>query len=342
MPEGVTTRAGSNPALSASAPGRFTWRRSGCLIVANPKAGGDVLDIAAAIAARCRRRIGEPEVMTTEYAGHAEAIAGEAAAAGRFDVVVTVGGDGTARDVAAGLHRGAVPDVEVPALLPLPGGTGNSFYREIWADRPWPETLESVLTGATVDRRRIDLARIEETGDVVLLGACSGLVADALAVAAGIDGLSGRELYARAVAETVRSFRPYPGRVYVDGAIVHEGPAVLANVGGGRYRGGGYLLLPHSLLDDGLLDVCVVGGELDPRLLPDLTRDGRHVEHDAVVYARGSRITIERTDGEPLSFEHDGELRLGHDSSRTLTVLPRAVPVLAPSTRSDRRGDRRR
>jgi diacylglycerol kinase (ATP) len=354
IPGGARAHAGSNPALSANTAtvdDRFVWRRGGCLIVANPKAGGEVTDLARTVAAHFRGRIGEPEVVYTEHAGHAEDIAFRAATADRFDVVVAIGGDGTARDVAAGLHRGSDPhgddphggsgpDVgggpDLPALLPLPGGTGNSFYREIWADRPWLETFDSVLSCTGVVRRRLDLARIEGTGVVVLLGACSGLVADALAVAARIDGVAGRARYAQAVAETVPSFRPYPGRVIVDGTVVHEGPAILANVGGGRYRGGGYLLLPYSLLDDGLLDVCVIGGELDPRVLGNLTRDGGHVGHDAVVYARGSRITVERTDGGPLSFEHDGELHIDGDSSRTLTVLPGAVPVLAadPSIRS--------
>jgi diacylglycerol kinase (ATP) len=177
------------------------------------------------------------------------------------------------------------------------------------------------------------MARVEETRDTVLLGACSGLVAEALETAAGLTRLTGRARYQEAVAATLRDFAPHPARVVVDGEVVHDGSVVLANIGGGRYRGGGFLVLPRSVLDDGLLDVCVVTGSLDPRELPGLTRDGRHLERPEVIYRRGRRIEIERTDGAPLTFEWDGEVQRGR-TRYALDVLPAVLPVLSPPTPS--------
>jgi diacylglycerol kinase (ATP) len=300
-------------------------------------AGAVTRDVADAMAHRCRARLAGVEVVHTEYAGHAADIA--AKVADEIDVVIAVGGDGTACDVATGLSRLVG---RAPALLTVPAGTGNSFYREIWSDQPWEQTVDAVLDASQVRVRRLDMAGILGTGTRVLLGACSGLVADALDVAGRIGGITGRRRYDRAVAETVAGFEPYPGRVVVDGVVLHQGSTILANVGGGRHRGGSYELLPHSILDDGLLDVCVIGGSLDPRALPELTSQGRHVEHKEVAYGRGRRISIERTDGEPLSFEHDGELLTGDVTCYTLDVLPRIVSVLAPSlrTRASNRGAR--
>jgi diacylglycerol kinase (ATP) len=47
-----------------------------------------------------------------------------------------------------------------------------------------------------------------------------------------------------------------------------------------------------------------------------------------VAYARGRTVTIERTDGRPVPFEHDGELLASPGSRFTLEVVPHAVSML--------------
>lgn len=124
---------------------------------------------------------------------------------------------------------------------------------------------------------------------------------------------------------------PYAGRVIVDGTVLHEGPTLFANVGGGPYRAWQYLVLPDSVLDDGLLDVCVVGTEIGVGFdeFQELMRQGRHVTRPGVHYSRGRSIVLERTDGSPLCFEHDGDLVADAGSRVTLEVRPRVLPVLA-------------
>jgi diacylglycerol kinase (ATP) len=316
--------SGEGDAMSSAMP-----LRSG-LVVANPAAGGVTPELVRDVQARCSRWLPAVRVLTTCRPGEVREIAAGLAAAGvasRPDVVIVVGGDGSVSEAAAGL-RAARLGAASPPLLVVPAGTGNSFYREVWDDRPWQQMIDGALGGMAAVRW-IDMARIPETGTDVLLGACSGLVAEALAAAAGIAGIAGRDKYDRAVAATMATFAAYPGRVTIDGVQAHPGPAVLANVGGGRHRGGRHTLLPHSVLDDGLLDVCVVGGGMDLRELPLLTASGTHVGHPAVTYGRGRSIRIERTDGMPLSFEHDGELFPPARTSYTVEVMPRSLPVLS-------------
>ncbi|MGW0533360.1 diacylglycerol/lipid kinase family protein [Streptomyces sp. NPDC003032] len=308
------------------------WART-ALVLVNPVAGAVDAHLVEEVTRRCRSHVDDVDLITTQGPGEAADAAAKACENG-IDVIVVLGGDGTTRDVASGIARARLrsPRSTVTAgtaMVNLPAGTGNSFYREIWSDHPWRGALEGALATERPRIRRIDMARIVETGTLVLLGACSGLVAEALVTAGGLRDLTGRERYRAAVAQTLRTFRPYPGRVTVDGVIVHQGTAVLANVGGGRYRGGQFKVLPRSELDDGLLDVCVVGGELDPAALPGLTADGSHVDRPETVYARGRRIVLERTDGAPLTFEHDGELPATDAGRYTIEVLPDILPVLA-------------
>ncbi|MFJ4888738.1 diacylglycerol/lipid kinase family protein [Streptomyces sp. NPDC088788] len=301
------------------------------LVIANPASGTYLPETAETV----RRRFADAgctvTLVVTEQAGHARKSAAEALAPDGPGIVVALGGDGTAHDVAAGLagaDTSASPHAaRTPALLTLPTGTGNSFYREIWADRPWRDALELAVTAPHF--RAIDLARVAENGASALLGASTGVVAQSLITARDITD-AGRERYEKAVATSLRTFTPYPGRVLVDGEVVQEGPTVFANVGGGRHRGGRFELLPHSVLDDGLLDVCVVGTALPLRELPALSRDGGHVGREGVVYARGRSVVVERTDGHPLVFEYDGDVLDTPGERFTLDVMPGALRVVAP------------
>jgi diacylglycerol kinase (ATP) len=301
---------------------------SAALVIANPAAGTVSPELVAELVELCRPHVHRLSVRWTTERDDVTRIAAEAVAR-RFDVVIAIGGDGTVREVVEGLLSAGTGD-ELPALLIIPAGTGNSSYLAQWGDLPWPEAVLAALRGNGSCRCLLDVARLVELDALVLLGACSGLAADALITARSVPAV-GRERYRIALAKAAADFVTYPGRVLVDDAVVHAGQTVLVAVGGGRHRAGTYQVLPRSVLDDGLLDVCVIGSEIDPVDVPELTRTGAHLRELGVVYARGRRITVERTDGEPLSFEHDGELRTGTATRFTLQVLPRVLPVLCRS-----------
>nr|WSW64765.1 diacylglycerol kinase family protein [Streptomyces sp. NBC_00995]WSW71188.1 diacylglycerol kinase family protein [Streptomyces sp. NBC_00995] len=304
--------------------------RSG-LLVANPLAGRRSAGLIDAVLRHSSRRLEDVRVVRTAYPGHAEQLAA-ATADGATDVLITVGGDGTTREVAAGLARAHREQPHSPgaALVNVPAGTGNSFYREIWSDRPWPDALDAALSAGNSRVRHVDLLQIRETGTPVVLGTGSGFVAEVTHAAARHAGVTGRERYRRALDEVLRSTKPYPGRIRVDGALLHEGDIHLTNVGGGRYRAGHYQLLPRSVPDDGLLDICVMTDGKHLADLLELSRSGRHLERPGVLYAQGTEIVVERTDGGPLVLEYDGEPETGGLSRCTIGISAGALPVLAP------------
>ncbi len=327
-------------------------RRMPALIIANPKAGTNSPELVAELTTRCESFLPSVEVHWTTGPGDATRAAKSAATRPsgpeRPGLIFAVGGDGTVREVVEGLVTAAAaedPEVVRPTLMVIPAGTGNSNYLAQWGDLPWRDAVTALSgagggdgggagagDGVEPEIRMLDLCRLAETDELVLLGACSGLIAQALVFARDIQ-LTGRPRYQAAMAQTAAQYRPYPGRVEVDGKVVHEGATVLANVGGGRYRGGTYQVLPHSVLDDGLLDVCVIGAEIDPADVTKLTLDGGHLGRPGVVYARGRRIRITDTGGEPMWFEHDGELLPREHSTVTLEVLPAALPTVCRADR---------
>jgi len=74
---------------------------------------------------------------------------------------------------------------------------------------------------------------------------------------------SGTAVYVLATLRTIATYRPVRLRVVVDG-VARVGPTWLAAVGNARYYAGGMMITPGAELDDGLLDVCVIGGSPGP------------------------------------------------------------------------------
>lgn len=303
-------------------------------VIANPAAGSTGADFVSAVTKEIGKYAEKVDLLWTGGQGHAAELARRYAAGSTGetppDVIVVIGGDGTLREVADGAV--GAPAAIAPPILLLPGGTGNSNYRSLWDDMPWRHALAAGLTEAGAERRHLDLAEITDLPRLVVLGVSTGLFADATAAASGLP-VAGRARYQAAITETARTYTPYPGQVAVDGAIIHEGPTVLVNIGGSRHRAGVLEVLPRSLRDDGLLDVCVIGSPVTAPEVFDLLRSGDHLGRDGVAYARGKSVTVRCLDGSMLRFESDGEVVKRDLPEITVRVLARALPVLSSTLR---------
>lgn len=66
--------------------------------------------------------------------------------ASEFDVIIVLGGDGTARSVAELAPR------DGPPMILLPGGTLNVLPRALYGERAWPEALREALERGVVKR----------------------------------------------------------------------------------------------------------------------------------------------------------------------------------------------
>jgi diacylglycerol kinase (ATP) len=101
---------------------------------------------------------------------------------------------------------------------------------------------------------------------------------------------------------------------------------MLVAVGNGPSYGGGMRVTPDARLDDGLLDVMVVGPISRPEFLRIFPRvyAGTHVRHPAVTIRRARSVTVAASG---IVGYGDGE-RFG-PLPMTMTAVPRAVSLLA-------------
>ncbi len=244
-----------------------------------------------------------------------ERLALEAQAAGEIPVVLS--GDGLIGRVASALRgRDAVMGL-------LPGGRGNDLARALGIP------LDPVAACAVVARgvaQTLDLGEVE--GRAFACVASYGFDSGVTELANRTKLIRGSAVYAYAALRALAAWHPARFELELDGArAAFVGFSVaLAN---SRAYGGGMLVAPDARLDDGLLDVIVIGDIPKLRALPVLARvfRGTHVALPCVhvFRVREARVSADRpfrlfADGEPIA-----------DTPTTVRALPRAIRMLVPS-----------
>ena len=287
--------------------------------IINPTAGPFRSADSRQLAERARRAFAEAgltsETVFTEREGHARELATDFVRRG-FSPIIAWGGDGTVNEVASAL---AFQDA---VLGIVPTGSGNGLARELGISRHPERAIAMVAEG--VDRT-IDVG---ELGGRLFVN-LAGIGLDA-SVAHLFNDLAGRGLvrYIRATLSTV--FGYVAGTYTLTAAEeTFEERAMIVALANGRQYGNGALIAPHARLDDGLLDLVVVG----PRSPLGVLRDVRRLFNGTIDGApdvnmrTASRVTISAA--EPILFHVDGEVVQGGD---TLTAVahPGALRVRVP------------
>jgi diacylglycerol kinase family enzyme len=148
-------------AATASARGTPFPAGARALLLVNEMAGGvgagDADKLAAALA---DAGVGEYALISAERMSRALF-----ARAADFDVIVLLGGDGTARAAAELAPR------DGPPLILLPGGTLNILPRALYGDLAWPEALAAALERGEVTRLTAGRANGEPFYVAALFGA---------------------------------------------------------------------------------------------------------------------------------------------------------------------------
>ncbi|HEV1998291.1 MAG TPA: diacylglycerol kinase family protein [Candidatus Dormibacteraeota bacterium] len=264
----------------------------------NPGARGDLAEALGRAEAIAASAGWEASVQRTDMRGHAFILAGEAAHAGS-DLVVAVGGDGTVREVAAGLAGTGVP------LAIVAAGSGNSSYLELFGSSPWEETMGMVLRDFGV--RQVDLIELQPTGEFGLLGFSAGWFAQVVKLAATARS-TGAARYAEAAGSAAAAPARFAATVRADGAMLAEGDLGLVAIGGARVRASVFPVFPASSMDDGLLEVLTVQAT-DTAGFNDVlgaVMTGAHLVHPLANYARARRVEISAPMG--MLAEIDGDV----------------------------------
>ncbi len=286
----------------------------------------------AGLASRLREALGELDSVFTAGPGDATKIAWREAGAGRT-LMIACGGDGTISEVADGIlaaNAGGATDLGI-----LSRGTGGDFRRTLDLPADPVEAAHRIRAGGL---RVIDAGRARYIGhdgepavrhfvNVASFGFSSAVASRANA--------SSKRFGARAafLAATVRSLFSYDNTdvwLATDRGPRQRRRVLMAAAGNGCYFGGGMRICPDARLDDGELDVVVVGDFSRVRVLVEVRRlyDGSHVALEDITSARARILEAVPVDPDaiiPVELDGDTPGRL----PATFEILPAALRVRA-------------
>jgi diacylglycerol kinase (ATP) len=260
---------------------------------------------------------------------------GMPAAADQADVVLLFGGDGTIHR-----HLSQLVKLGLPVLV-VPAGSGNDFARALGLRRVRDSLVAWRRFCAGLDNvRAIDLGVVTplEAGESPSADAQGRSAPDESArnsvlgtrnyfcsvAGVGLDSevarrantlprwLRGHGGYALTLAPAIFRFAPFPMKIFTPDAgggwsARSDQPTILAAFANTSTYGDGMKIAPHAQMDDGLLDVCVIGG-VDPFKLVCMFPTvyfGRHLSIREVGYFKAERVRVETES--PLDIYADGE-----------------------------------
>ncbi len=285
------------------------------VLVVNPRSGGGKTgQTFSSMRGTIERALGSVEVRMTERTGHAMALAEEAALSGA-PLVVAVGGDGTLNEVVNGLMNAKSQGKESELGL-IAQGTGGDFRRSLGLEHRLDAYLEALSRGTT---RRIDVGKLLHDGDkeryfVNILSAGMGGLTDRY-IATASRAMGGAVAYFGASLKALIGSRP--GRVRC--AVTRDGvreervfETLVIAMCNGRYFGSGMIVAPMAEVDDGMMEIIVMGNTSKIGFFLESWRvyDGSHIKDPRNVHLRGQRVelSLENDDAKELFLlDLDGE-----------------------------------
>jgi YegS/Rv2252/BmrU family lipid kinase len=286
------------------------------VLLVNPhSAGGRTLKLLPEVGSQLHARGLSYRLVRTTSLEHGVDEARSAAEAGEIPVVMS--GDGLVGAVGGALANSGA------AMGIVPCGRGNDLARVLGIPSD-PAGAVGVLAHGR--EREIDVG--EANGRRFLCVASCGFDSDANRIANEARIVRGNLVYAYAAIRALLAWRPATFRLSLDDEPVEfQGYSVA--VANSQAFGGGMFIAPHAVLDDALLDVITISDVSKLRYIRGLPKvfNGAHVENEEVTERRAA--TVEIAADRDFGLYADGEHLT--DLPATLTTLPRALRVIAPS-----------
>lgn len=237
------------------------------------------------------------KVHKTEYAGHATELAKELNKQEHTDLIV-MGGDGTFNEVLNGLFDFSKVNVGLIAC-----GTGNDFIRAAKIPCCVYDAIEIILKN---NPQPIDFIQIKDKRALNVAGA--GMDVDVLVKYQTMKFLRGKLKYYASLIYTLINIKFHKTKITLDGKTEEKSVFMIA-VANGSHMGGGMAISPHSVVDDGLLNVIVVNEIKKSKVLGLLTKflkGGKHINEPCVEEYFAKEVCIEILD--EGKTELDGEV----------------------------------
>jgi diacylglycerol kinase (ATP) len=246
--------------------------------------------------------------VVTERPGHAIELAWQAAK-NRIGIVVAVGGDGTSNEVLNGLMQAYNQGYKETIMGIIAIGRGNDFAYGFGIPPGLHDGMKIIKYGHPY---------VMDVGFIVggnypqgrYFGNGVGIGFDAVVgfEAMKLTHLHGFLNYVVAALKTIFLYFNAPKMQieYDDQQLVQ--PSLMVSIMNGRRMGGGFMMAPNALQDDGLLDLCIAGQLSRVGILAMIPRfmKGTQASQPQIKTGRAAKIHVTALDGS-LPAHADGE-----------------------------------
>lgn len=271
----------------------------------------------------------EYQLEQTERPWHAAELARHAALDG-FDVVVAAGGDGTVNEVINGLMQARAQGHGDTRMGLIPIGRGNDFAYGAGIPQDLPSACRVLTEGFS---RRIDVGYV--VGGLYpqgrYFGNGVGVGFDAVVgfEAAKLKQLTGFVAYFVAAMRTIFLFHQGPTLQLELGGENLSGQMLMVSVMNGRRMGGGFMMAPDGLIEDGMFDVCIAHQVNRARILQLIAHfiKGTQGSQPEIHFARTPLLHIKAVKGS-IPAHADGETLCTEGQELRLEILPAALEMI--------------
>ncbi len=276
------------------------------------------------------------DIILTEEPGHATRLARENA--GRYDVLVAAGGDGTIHEVINGIMmvRKAASAIHSPisALGVLCTGRGNDFAHGAGVPRNLTAACAALKTGV---RKHVDVGLVIGDGakEGRYFGNGLGIGFDAIVSieASKIGWAQGFVGYLIGAIKTIFFFYDPPVLRLKTDTVDEQRPLLQISVMIGRRMGGAFYMAPQASNSDGLFDICIAGEPtrremlgLVAKFMKGSQEGARHIE-----FHRTARLEVTSA-GAKIVMHADGETICTSGSKVSVEIVHCGLEIISPST----------
>lgn len=244
----------------------------------------------------------------------------------KADYIIATGGDGTINEVANGILQ-SKPEHK-PILCIFPCGTGDDFIKTLKI-RPLLKAFSDIKL------KEIDVLKInffneknkKETRYCLNI-ADIGVSALTVKIVNGSKKRLGSAL--TFMAGATKAFLNYkPNNVSITGDnFSYKGKIATVAFANGKYFGGGMCIAPLAIIDDGNIDVTVVGDVSTFTFLKHYfkLRKEKKINHPQVFYYKTKKIEIKNLGKNKSPLEADGEF-FGYTPAK-IKIIPNKIKIL--------------
>ena len=278
--------------------------------------------------------------VTTEYPRHAIEIVRNAIVEQGYRKFISVGGDGTNNEIINGIFtQDVVPTNEI-TMATMPIGTGNDWRRTFNIPLEYDEVAKIIKAGHTFVH---DIGKLTyyNDGDPKIryfLNAAGTGLDEMVCSSTNLmkqQGKGGTIRYLISLVKCMLKYKVSHVQIKVDDQLVFDDTILSVSVGNCRYNGGGMMMMPNAIPDDGLLDVTAIRQISIFKFAANVKNiyDGTFIKKlNEVKTFKGKRIRIVSIPPHSLMVETEGENL--NNSPFDFEILPKAINMIIPKDQS--------